>query len=138
MTDIQFTIIQQRATPPIQTFFALLMGWAGMLICRLIHQPAGSEFFAALVAIIFFSITNTVVSIAYKSYLRYTLPSFYLFILLVVLLFLSARWISGISIWHTSMHEYRMMLISISIFFLVITHLVRIIRAVYNLVEKEP
>lgn len=138
MTDINFTIIQKRATPPVQALFALLIGWAGMLICRLIHQPAGREFFAALTAIIFFSIINTMVSIAYKSYLRYTLPSFYLYILLVVLLFLSARWISGISIWNSSMHEYRMMLISVTIFFFIITHLVRIVRAVYNILEKEP
>lgn len=137
MGNVGFTIIQKRATPLVQVVASLCIGWMGMLICRLLQKTSGEEFFAALIALIFFAIINTVISIAHSSYLRYTLPSLYLYVLMVVILFLSAKGFSGISIWNDQMKEYRMMLVSVSLFYLIVSNLVRLLRAVFNAIENE-
>ncbi len=130
MEEITFTIVKKRASPLIQVVFALVIGWTGMGICRLLHTHNGEEYFAAFIALILFSIINIVVSLAYESFLRYTMPSFYLYILLVAALFLSAKFLSGFSIWN--LYEYRMMLISLSIFYFMASSMVRIIRVIYE------
>ncbi len=132
---MNFTIVKRRATPLLQVGFSLFLGLAGIAVAHLIaHQP-GREFFAAFVAIIFFVLTNVVISIAFDSYLRYTIISYYLYILLVVVLLLTARFVSGISIWSPDMNAYRMMLISISIFYLIASHLIRGVKAIYEAVN---
>ena len=100
-----------------------------MGICKVMNLQNGAEYFAAFIAIILFCLINIVVSLAYDSYLRYTVPCYYLYILLVVILFLSAKFLSGISIW--SLYEYRMMLISISIFYFMASSMVRIVRVIF-------
>ena len=132
--DIDFTFVKKKASPLIQLVVSLLVGWVGMGVCRLINAASGSEYFAAFIGIIFFCIFNIVVSIAYQSYLRYTIPSFYLYILLGVVLFLSAKFISGVSIW--SVYEYRLMLISVTIFYFIGSNMVRILRLIYDAAEK--
>src|ERR1700761_6030848 len=116
VAQLNFTIAKKRFTLPLQFVVALLIGWVGMLICKFITGHPGKQFFAALIALIFYTIFNTIISLANDSYLRYTLPSYYIYIALVIILFLSARYLSGISIW--TLHEYRMMMISLSIFYL--------------------
>ncbi len=105
-----------------------------MGVCRVAALPVGSEYFAAFVAVIFFTLINVVVSLAYESFLRYTVPSYYLYVLLVAILLLSAKFLSGISIW--TQYEYRMMLISISIFYLLASTMVRAIRLIYEAAQK--
>ena len=134
MQEMTFTIIKKRATPLIQFVAAVVIGWLGMVLCKLLHLHDGEEYFAAFIAIILFTLINVVVSLAYESYLRYTVPCYYLYILLVVILFLTAKFFSGISIWALS--EYRMMLISISLFYLVASNMVRGIRFIYEAAES--
>lgn len=105
-----------------------------MLICRFVHHEPAAEYFAALVAIIFYVIINTIVSLAYTSFLRYTMPSFYIYILLVAILFFTAKQLSGISIWTLSI--YKMMLVSVSIFYFMVGVMVRVIRVIYEAAEK--
>lgn len=135
MQEMNFTIVKKRATPLIQFIAALLVGWSGMAICKLLHLHNAEEYFAAFIAILFFCLINVVVSLAYDSYLRYTIPGYYLYVLLAAILLLSAKFISGISIW--SLTEYRMMLVSISIFYLMASNLVRVMRLIYDAAEKE-
>ena len=129
MQEINFAIVKKWASPLIQFSVALIIAWVGMGICKVMNLQNGAEYFAAFIAIILFCLINIVVSLAYDSYLRYTVPCYYLYILLVVILFLSAKFLSGISIW--SLYEYRMMLISISIFYFMASSMVRIVRVIF-------
>ena len=129
MLEVNFTLVKHRINPFMQVGIALGMGWLGMLICKLFHIPGSPEYFAAFIAIIFYTLINTVVSIAHPSFFRYTLPSYYIFIFLVIVLLLSARYTSGVSIWN--LEEYRMMLLSITIFYGVASILVRVLRFMY-------
>ena len=130
MQEITFTIVKKRASPLVQFALALFIGWAGMAVCRLLHTTNAEEYFAAFIAIIFYCLISIVVSIAYESFLRYTMPGFYLYILLVGLLFFTAKTLSGVSIW--TQYEYRMMLISLSLFYFMASFMVRIIRGIYE------
>lgn len=133
--DINFTLVQRKVNPLVQAGMGLLIGWAGMGIVKLTHQEPGTEYFAAFVAIIFFCLINTIVSLAHESYIRYTLPSYWLYILMVVLLLLSAKGLSHVSIW--TVWEYRMMLLSISIFYVIVSTLIRGMRFIFEMAEKE-
>ncbi len=135
MIEVTFTFIKKRAGPFLQLAVSLATGWVGMLICKLGHTAKGTEYFAAMVAIIFYTLINTVVSIAHKSFLRYTIPSYYIYIILVVLLLLSAKLISGISIWN--LEEYRMMVVSVTMFYLIVSLLVRGVRFIYEIAEED-
>ncbi len=134
MQEVNFTIVKKRASPLVQFALAVLIGWAGMGICRLLHLEKGTEYFAAFIAIILFCLINVVVSLAYESFLRYTVLCWYLYILLVGLLLLSAKFSSGISIWN--LYEFRMMLISVSLFYLLSSTMVRGIRLIYSAAEQ--
>jgi len=134
MQEVNFTIVKKRASPLVQFALAVLIGWAGMGICRLLQLEKGTEYFAAFIAIILFCLINVVVSLAYESFLRYTVLCWYLYILLVGLLLLSAKFSSGISIWN--LYEFRMMLISVSLFYLLSSTMVRGIRLIYSAAEQ--
>jgi|ERR1043165_9724593 hypothetical protein len=133
--ELTFTIVKKRVTPLIQFVAALVIGWTGMGICRLAQTHAGEEYLAAFIALIFFCLINVVVSLAYESFLRYTMPCIYLYILLVVILFLSAKQLSGISIW--TLYEYRMMLFSISVFYVMASIMVRGVKMIYDAASNE-
>jgi len=135
MAEVTFTVVKQRATPFTQLGVSLAIGWAGMLVCKLLHISGGAEYFAGLIAIIFYCLINTVVSIAYPSFFRYTLPSYYIFIALLTVLLLSARYLSGVSIW--TLDVYRMMLLPIVIFYAIASVLVRGIRFLYESAEND-
>ena len=130
MLEVNFTVVKQKVSPYLQLAIALGIGWAGMLICKIFNLGDTSEYFAAFIAIIFYSLLNTVVSLAHPSFFRYTVPSYYLFIALMVVLLLSARYTSGISIW--KLEEYRMMLVSIVLFYAIASILVRAVRFIYE------
>jgi len=135
--ELNITIVKKRATPLIQGGFAVLLGWLCIIVIRLWpHHPPGSEYFGAFIAIIFFTIINIVVSIAFESYLRYTIPSYYLYVAMVIILLLSSKLLSGVSIRSKEQTEYRMMLEAISIFYLIASTLVRAVRLIYEAAEK--
>lgn len=131
---INFTIAQQKLTPVTQVAVTAALGVAGMLLVKVLPLDPTYEFFAAFVALVFFTIMNILVSLAYPSFFRYTVPSFYLYGALVVILLLTARGLSGISIW--DLWVYRMMLFSLTIFYFMASVLVRAIRAIYEMGEK--
>jgi hypothetical protein len=135
MMDMDFTLASKRASPMVQALASLLIGWVGMVLCKVFGAAPGTEYFAAMVAIIFYTIINTVVSIAHTSFMRYTVPSYYLYIGLLVVVLLSAKFVSGISIW--LLEEYRMMLITITMFYAVVSLLVRVMRAIYEAAEND-
>lgn len=135
MTELTFTIVKQRATPLAQVLIALVTGWVAMGVVHLMHFSPGKEYFGAFIGIIFFTLINTVASIANESYMKYTLPSYGLYFALVAVLFLSAKFLSGISIW--SLWEYRMMFISVTLFYLVVSTLVRVLRGLYEMVSSD-
>jgi len=58
-----------------------------------------------------------------------------IFIGLLVVLLLSARLISGTSIWQ--LREYRMMLGSIVVFYIITSLLVRLIRTIWEFAEED-
>jgi hypothetical protein len=131
MQELTFAIVKKRVSPLIQFAVALTIGLAGIAICRLLHTQSAEEYLAAFIGIIFFCLISIVVSLANESFLRYTMPCFYLYILLVGVLFLTAKHFSGVSIW--KLYEYRNMLISLSLFYFVASCMVRIIRGIYEL-----
>lgn len=130
MKDLSFTIVNRSATPLVQFVACLLIGWAGMLVVQVIKVPPGAEYFAAFLAIILFTIVNTIVSIASDSYFKYTIPSYGFYVLLVAVLFLTSKYLSGISIWN--LWEYRMMFTSITMFYIIISTLVRAVRFLFD------
>jgi hypothetical protein len=130
MLEVNFTVAKQRISPFIQVGIALGIGWVGMLICKLFNLPGAAPYFAAFIAIIFYALLNTVVSLAHASFFKYTVPSYYVFIALMAVLLLSARYASGISIW--KLEEYRMMLLSIVLFYAIASILVRAVRFIYD------
>jgi hypothetical protein len=133
--ELNFTLLKHKATPLYQFALALIVGLTGMLTCKVVEVKPGTEYFAAMIAIILYTLLNTVISVAYRSFLRYTMPSFYIYIALVVILFLSAKLFSGISIWTLSI--YRNMLTSVSLFYLIISILVRGLRFIYEAAERD-
>lgn len=134
MSDVTFTLVKKRASPWVQAIFTLVLGWLGMGICKLLHLSNAEEYFAALVAIIAYTLLNIAVSFAYDSFLRYTVPCWYLYIVLVIILFLSAKTLSGVSIWN--LYEYRMMLISVTLYYVLASILVRVVKLFYDAASK--
>ena len=106
-----------------------------MVLCHFIFRGDSFEFMAAFVGIVLYSIMNAVVSIFHETFMKYTWPSWMLFIALLVVLLLSARFISGVSIW--ALREYRMMLGSIVVFYIIASLMVRLIRAIWEFAEED-
>ncbi len=119
-----------------QGLVALVVGLIGMLVIKVGGITTGYEYFAALIAIIFFTILNTVVSVANESYTKYTVPSYGIYLAVVAILFLLAKVLSGLSVWEQSNWVYRMMITSITLFYAIISVLVRAIRFLYDMAES--
>jgi hypothetical protein len=130
MQELNFTIVNKRATPLVQFLTCLLIGWAGIAVVRFLHLQPGTEYFAAFLGIILFTIVNTIISIASNSYVKYTVPSYGFYVALVAVLFLSSKYSSGISIWN--LWEYRMMFTSVTMFYFIISTLVRAVRFLFD------
>ncbi len=129
------TGISNKLTPIKQVAFSSAIAIVGMLFCRLFFTGGGIEYSAAFIGIVFFIVVNCAMSIFHTEFIKYTLPSYGLFIVMVAVLLLTAKLLSGISIWNLS--EYRFMLTSVTIFYLVASMLVRVIRAIYDFAEEE-
>jgi hypothetical protein len=135
MIDLDFRLVKRRVNPWMQFALALATGWLCILICKIAGAVSGTEYIGAMIGIILFTIVNTVVSIAQNSFLRYTVPSYYIYGLLVAVLFLSAKFISGISV--CQLAEYRMMLFSVTLFYFIVSILVRLVRLIYEIAEND-
>ena len=122
------------ASPLRQAVISAIIALACMLLSKLFLPNEGFEFAGAFVGIVFFCLMNSVISIFNEHFTKYTLPSYGVFIGLTAILLLTAKLISGISIWQ--LKEYRMMLTSITLFYFVVSLLVRLIRAIYIFAEE--
>lgn len=118
-----------------QLVVALIVGWAGMLISKFTHQEVSTPYFAAFIGIIFFTIMNTVVSLANPSFVKYTVVSYGVYILLLALLLLSAKFVSGISIW--DLWIYRMMTTSVTMFYVIVSILIRAVRFLFDIAQED-
>lgn len=120
-----------KPTIPKQVTLAVAIGLVGMLTAHYGNFEKGTEYFAVLVAMIFYVLTNSIASISERSIYKYTLPSIYSYIAFSAALLLLAKFMSGISIWN--LWEYRMMVVSLTFFYFVLSFLVRVIRFVLEI-----
>lgn len=122
-------------SPQKQAIGAAVISLLGMLLCHFIFDKGSYEFMAAFSGIVFYCIINPLISVFHESFAKYTLPSWGLYVILLILLLLAARRISGISIW--SLPEYQMMLGSITLFYVMISLIVRLIRLIWEYAESD-
>lgn len=134
MQNIPFASVKKKATPFIQFAGSFAIGLAGMGITQLFPAYKTEAYFAALVSVIFFCLVNIVVSLMFDSFLRYTVLSFYLFLLLLVGLFFIAKQLSGISIWDR--YEYKMMAVTVILFYILSSLVVRVMLFFYEAAKK--
>ena len=127
--------IANRFTPFKQALACATLSLVGMVFCHFIFRGDSFEFMAAFVGIVLYSLINSVVSVFHETFMKYTAPSWGFFFALLVVLLLAARFISGVSIWTPS--EYRMMLGSIVVFYIITSLLVRVIRATWEFAEED-
>ena len=131
---LDFTIAHKKFTPWRQIAATIVIALVGMLIVKVSPLAPELEYFVVMVSLVFFSIFNTLVSLAYPSFFRYTVPSWYLYIAMSAVLLLTAKFLSGISIW--DLWEYRNMYLSLTVFYFIISLLIRVVRGIYELGEK--
>lgn len=133
---MEITLVQQKATPLAQFLTALFVSMVGIALAHLYYGNAeGYEFMGAFVGVIFFAIVNTVVSVFNETFVKYTLPSYGFYVLLLVIVLLSARYLSGKSIWLFG--EYQMMTTSVTMFYVIGSLLVRVMRTVLEIAESD-
>jgi len=124
-----------KASPLRQAMACAALSLVGMIICHFAFSGDSFEFMAAFTGIVLYCLVNTVVSVFHTSFAKYTWPSWAIFVGLLVVLLLSARLMSGISIW--KLPEYRMMLGSIVAFYIITSVLVRVVRAIWEFAEED-
>ena len=124
-----------KISPFRQALACAALSVAGMVICHFLFKGAAYEFMSAFTGIVLFTIMNSVVSVFHETFIKYTWPSWLIFVVLLIVLLLSARFISGSSI--REHREYVMMLGSIVAFYIITSILVRIVRAIWEFAEED-
>ncbi len=132
MTDAKLI---QFFNPIRQGIVALALGLAGIFFCKLVSFSADAQFSLAFTGIILYCLMNSILSVFNESFAKYTWPSWAVFLVLVIVLLLSARVVSGESI--QAHKEFIKMLLSISLFYMVLSVLVRLIRAMWEFAEND-
>lgn len=127
--------IAGRFTPFRQALACGSLSFAGIVICHFLFRGDSTEFMAAFTGLVLYTIMNAVISVMHESFVKYTWPSWMVYMGLSAVLLLCARYISGISIW--SLREYRMMLGSITVFYIVASLLVRLVRTIWEFAEED-
>ena len=127
--------LASKFTPFRQVLACSLLSLVGMLICKIVSSDGSLAFMAAFSGVVLFAVMNSVVSIFHPTFMKYTWPSWGLFLAMLIVLLLLARFISGISIW--SLHEYRMMLSSIIVFYIMTSLIVRLVRLIWEFAEED-
>ena len=128
-------IISKNSSPLVQAVGSAIISLLGIVLCHFLLAKGSYEFMAAFSGIVFYCIMNPLISVFNDSFIKYTLPSWGLFVALLIFLLLAARFVSGISIW--SLSEYRMMLGSIAVFYIMISLMVRLIRLIWEFAESD-
>ena len=127
--------ISSQLAPWKQAAGCTILSLLGIIFCHFAFRGSSNEFLAAFTGIVFYSIMNPVISVFHESFIKYTWPSWLYYSALIVILLLSAKLFSGISIW--SLPEYRMMLGSIVVFYIVTSLMVRIVRGIWEFAEED-
>lgn len=127
--------IKSTFSPLRQALACAALSFIGMIICHFAFKGDSLEFSAAFIGIVLYALINSIISVFHETFVKYTWPSWMLFVALLVVLLLSARYISGISIW--KLGEYRMMLGSVVVFYIITSLLVRLIRAIWEFAEQD-
>jgi hypothetical protein len=135
MLNVDLTKVEQQLSLPKQVAVAALVAYVGMGVCQVGDWGKGQEYMAVFIGVIFYTVMNTVLSLAHKSYTKYTLPSYAYYLGMTAVLLLSAKLLSGISIW--DLWEYRMMLVSITLFYFVVSSFVRAIRFILEFAQSD-
>lgn len=135
MLNVDLTKVEQQLSLPKQAAVAALVAYVGMGVCQIGDWAKGQEYLAVFIGVIFYTVMNTVLSLAHKSYMKYTLPSYGYYLVMTAVLLLSAKFLSGISIW--DLWEYRMMLVSITLFYFVVSSFVRVIRFILEFAQSD-
>ena len=124
-----------KISPIRQALAIAALSLLGMIICHFLFRGEAFEFMAAFTGIVLFSIMNSVISVFHETFAKYTWPSWMIFIVLLIVLLLAARFISGTSI--RAHREYVMMLSSVVVFYIITSLLVRVVRAIWEFAEDE-
>jgi len=127
--------IANRFSPLRQALACAALTLTGMVFCHFIFRGSSFEFMAAFTGVVLFSVMNSVLSVFHESFVKYTWPSWWAFLGLLVVLLLSARYISGVSI--RTHREYLMMLGSIVVFYIITSLLVRLVRTIWEFAEED-
>lgn len=125
----------QFFSPLRQGLIALLIGFVGIVFCKIAGFSASAQFSLAFTGIILYCMLNSIVSVFNDSFAKYTWPSWGVFVVLVIVLLLSARYISGDSI--QAHREFIKILLSVSLFYMVLSVLVRLIRTMWEFAEND-
>ena len=127
--------IVNKFSPFKQALACAALSLAGMVLCHFIFRGGTFEFMAAFTGIVLYSLLNSIISVFHETFMKYTWPSWIIFIGLIIVLLFCARYISGVTIW--SLNEYRMMLVSIVAFYIITSLMVRVIRGIWEFAEDE-
>src|SRR4051812_16360642 len=127
--------ISSSFAPWKQALVCLVLTLIGIVFCHFVFPGAAFEFLAAFSGIVFYSLMNVVLSVFHESFVKYTWPSWLLYIGLIIVLLLCAKLVSGTSIWQ--LPEYRMMLGSIAAFYIITSLIVRIVRGIWEFAESD-
>jgi hypothetical protein len=90
-----FNRIISFLTPVAQGVLSIMIGIVGMLMAKIIGVESCFVFIFSFVAIVFYSLMNNVLSIFHESFQKYTLPSWGVYAILIVVLLLTARALTG-------------------------------------------
>ena len=120
----------KRIPPVVQTCIGFLLGLGSIIVINVTKPEVAAEFMGVFTGILFFILINCLLSLFHPSFQRYTLPSFLFYILLLAGLLQAAKRFSGESIWNHG--AYQGMAVTLSLFYVVLSFLARIIRAIYH------
>jgi hypothetical protein len=122
-------------TPLRQALFAIFFGLIGMALAKIFSAPNYFCVVLSFVSIVFFSLVNNILSIFQTSFKQYTLPSWGAYASIVIVVLMMARLISGDSI--QKHPEFLKILFSVSLFYIVLSVLMRVIRAMWEFAEND-
>lgn len=119
----------KRFPPAVQVCIGFIVGIISIIIVHFAFPGNAYEFMGAFTGILFFALGNCILSLFHESFQRYTLPSFLFYVILLAGLLLAAKRFSGQSIWQHG--EYQGMTFTLTLFYIVLSLLMRIIRGIY-------
>ena len=125
----------KRFSPLVQAICILVLSLVGIVGTKLLGIGSSYQFLTSFMGLGVYCLINVIISIFHESFVRYTMISWWLYAGLTVVLLLAARFISGVSI--RAHAEFIQMLISLTIFYVVTSILVRAIRAVWQFAEND-